>query len=85
MNIIPEQNIKVEDLYWIDNLYSYRAIFNYEKIREKADEVFEKTHSLKEVDKFCKDAYSKIHTNPLMLNSEIPQRNFHVLGTKNRR
>lgn len=71
---IPEQNIKVEDLYWIDKLYSYRAIFDHEEIREKANEVFEKTHSLKEVDKFCKEAYSKKHTNPLMLNSEIPQR-----------
>ncbi len=74
MNIIPEQDIKVEDLYFIDKLYSYRAIFDDEEIRAKADKIFEQTHSLKELDKFCKDAMTWKQTNPLVMHSEIPKK-----------
>ena len=71
---IKATDLSVDDLYWIDGFNNYRAIFQYDDIREKADDLFEKTHDLKLVDKFCEEEYDKRNINPLLMNSEIPKK-----------
>ena len=49
-------------------------IFDFEMLREKADELFLKTHNLKTVENFCKSEYEKTKVNPKLLDSEISKR-----------
>ncbi len=72
--ITKVQEIKTEDLYWVEGLKFYRLIFNDESIKNEADRIFEETQDLKAVEEFCRESYEKKHINPLMLDSEINKR-----------
>ena len=67
-------DLTVDDLYCVKSLNYYRMIFDFEMLREKADELFLKTHNLKTVENFCKSEYEKTKVNPKLLDSEISKR-----------
>ena len=68
------RDLSVNDLYCVENLNYYRLIFNFDALREKADEIFLKTRNLRTVENFCKAEYSKTRVNPKLMESEISRR-----------
>lgn len=69
------KELTIDDLYWIENLNSYRGIYNNSEYREKAHQIFEETGGdLKAVNEYCAQMLKKPLVDKLMQQSKINKR-----------
>ncbi len=74
MQEIKMENLRFEDLFALEPMNYYRRLVNKGNLNQlqKAEEIWEQTHSAKEVEDFAKDIISQMNVNPLLIAAEIP-------------